>query len=161
MSSPSNIYQSWKQLRRLPGGRHAFSKGIKLLVPYSGSISAFVEELRPGYCRVHVKDHRAIRNHLNSIHAIALMNLAELASGLAFNAGMPRNAMAILTNLNITYTKKARGTLTAECTCEPPPDNEKQTYILTVTTHDESGDVVTEAKATWLVSPKRKSKSHG
>ena len=147
------LRDTWDRLKSVPGGRAAFSKLVGTLAPYTGTISPDVLELSHGFARVQMKDRRRVRNHLSSVHAIALMNLAEVASGLAFVYGLPKNTRAILTGLSIDYVKKARGTLTAECRCEPPDTNARQEVEIEVVTTDASGEVVTRARAKWLVGP--------
>ena len=121
---------------------------------YTGTIRPRVQELRPGYARIRMQDRAALRNHLQSVHAIALMNLAEVTSGLAMMAGMPDDARAIITNLAIEYKKKARGTLEAECTTAPPQSNEKREYLLEAIVRDTAGEEVARATARWLVGPR-------
>jgi acyl-coenzyme A thioesterase PaaI-like protein len=94
-----------------------------------------------------------VRNHLRSIHAIALADLAELASGLALTYSLPEGARAILTGISIEYLKKARGTLTAEARIEVPASNEERAYELESVISDTSGEPVARATARWLVGP--------
>lgn len=147
------LRDTWNRLGALPGGKRAFSKLVGTMAPYTGSISPEVLELEHGFSRVQMKDRRAVRNHLKSVHAVALMNLAEAASGLAFVYGLPPNTRAILTGLSIDYLKKARGTLIAECRCDPPKTNDRQECEIEVVTRDASGEIVTRARAKWLVGP--------
>ena len=90
------LREMWNRLSALPGGRRAFSKFVGMAAPYTGTIHAHVEELGrradgSGFCKVSLEDRRSVRNHLNSIHAIALANLAEVAGNLA-PAARPRRA---------------------------------------------------------------------
>jgi acyl-coenzyme A thioesterase PaaI-like protein len=154
MSDPGRVLATWQRLSPLPGGKWLFSKMVGRMAPYSGSIRARVAELRPGYARVWMRDRRRVRNPFRSVHAVALMNLAELASGLAMMAGMPPDARAILTGLSIEYLKKARGTLTAESTVDLPRSSERREHTIGASIRDAAGDEVARAQARWLVGPR-------
>lgn len=121
--------------------------------PYSATIHARVLALEPGYAKVAMRDRRQVRNHLNSVHAIALANLAELSSGLAMLAGLPANARGIPIGLAISYIKKARGPLTAECRCALPDFTREGEYELESSIADAGGDVVAKATVRWKLGP--------
>ncbi|MBV2095811.1 MAG: DUF4442 domain-containing protein, partial [Candidatus Thiodiazotropha sp. (ex Codakia orbicularis)] len=94
-------------------------------------------------------------NHLNSIHAIALANLGELASGLALIAAMPKTAKGIVTRLEIDYLKKARGTLTAIGEAEVPEAiNEPTSLEARATIWNRDGESVATLNVHWLLSPR-------
>jgi acyl-coenzyme A thioesterase PaaI-like protein len=147
------VRKTYEKLKAVPGGRLLFSKFVGYAAPYSGTICPSVEELKDGYARVSMSDRRFLRNHLKSVHAIAMMNLAELTTGLALTYGLPDDARGILTKLEIEYKKKGRGKLTAECTCTVPKHNKRAEYDITAEIRDTSNDVVAKASARWLVGP--------
>jgi uncharacterized protein (TIGR00369 family) len=154
LSAPGErLRRLWGRLAPLPGGKALFSFLLGRMTPYSGSIGARVQELAPGFCRVTLRDRRRVRNHLGSIHAIALANLAEMASGLAVLVGLPADAQGIVTGFSITYLKKARGLLTAECRAEHLKVTAPQDYDAEVAVTDLQGDVVARATARWRLRP--------
>ncbi|MDX1501105.1 MAG: hotdog fold domain-containing protein [Thermoanaerobaculia bacterium] len=145
----------WRSLGHRPGGRWLFSRILGRAVPYTGTIRARVLELEPGRATARIEDRRRLRNHLRSVHALALGNLGELATGLAFNAGLPADARGIPVRLTIDYLKKARGPITATCVCEPPASSEEAEYDVAADLSDEAGDTVARVTARWRVGPKR------
>ena len=145
----------WRRLAALPGGKRLFSLVLGRYVPYTGSIGAVIQVLQPGVCAASLRDRRRVRNHLGSVHAMALANLGEMVTGLALMNSLPDRARGILTGFDIDYLKKARGRLTAECRCEIPADNSEREYQLTGEIRDAAGDIVSIAKARWLVGPEK------
>ena len=141
-------------LSKVPGGKTIFSKMVGKMAPYTGTIRPRVVELKDGYAKVTMRDRRKIRNHLDSIHAIAMINLGEVTSGLALLYGMPDDARGIPIALSIEYVKKARGNLTAECTCTPITSNREIEYELEVNIHDQENDKVAKVIAKWKIGPK-------
>ena len=123
------------------------------MIPYSGSIGATVLELEPGRVKTRLRERRSVRNHLGSVHAIALANLGELTSGLALVGALGPEARGILTGLDVRYHKKARGTLEAEARCEVPTVTEPTDRTVHAEIRDESGDVVATVTAHWRLGP--------
>jgi acyl-coenzyme A thioesterase PaaI-like protein len=99
-------------------------------------------------------DRRRVRNHLNSIHAIALVNLGEVTSGLAMVAGLPPGIRSIVTQLTTEFLKKGRGLLTAECSCQVPSSISQDTeQVVVAGITDGAGDLVAKVQVTWRLSP--------
>lgn len=139
----------WQRLAPWPGGSWLFSRLLGLMVPYTGSIGAHVRELEPGHAVVTLRDRRAVRNHLRSVHAIALVNLAEVTSGLAMLVGLPAGVRGIVTGLSIEYRKKARGTLTASCRTTIPDVSGRVEMEVIAEVRDPSSEVVAVASVRW------------
>src|SRR5262245_37889621 len=114
------IRESWERLEGIPGGKALFSRLVGLAAPYTSTIGAYVAELGKGHAKVVMKDRRAVRNHLASVHAVALVNLAELTGNVALAYSLPDDARFIVAGLQIEYLKKARGVITATAQCPVP-----------------------------------------
>ncbi|MBA3890947.1 MAG: DUF4442 domain-containing protein [Gemmatimonadaceae bacterium] len=149
----ARILLAWNRLRAVPGGSLLFSIFVGRIAPYTGSIGARCAELRPGYSRWTMRDRRGLRNHLRSVHAVALVNLAEVTSGTAMLTALPPGVRGIVTALEITYVKKARGLLTATTECVVDPVTEQRDQQVEAVIHDAAGDEVARARVLWRLSP--------
>ncbi len=155
-SSPppgERLLSLWRRTRVLPFGAHLFGAVLGRSVPYSGSIRPRVLALEPGFARIAMDDRRGLRNHLHSLHAVALANLGELASGLAMTTVLPAGVRAIVTGIETEYEKKARGTIVAESRVEPPAVTAEVECVVEAALRDAGGDVVARVRARWRLRP--------
>lgn len=148
------VRELWDLLSPLPGGKQIFSKAIGRAAPYTGTIGARVDLLRKGYAEVRLFDKPSVRNHLASIHAVALFNLAELTGNLALGYSLPDDARFIPAGINIEYLKKARGTIRGLCECPLIETSEKKEYSIEVSMRNIAGEEVAHATLRTLVGPK-------
>ncbi|HVJ65277.1 MAG TPA: DUF4442 domain-containing protein [Bdellovibrionota bacterium] len=141
----------WSKFQSLPFGKGLFSKALGWLIPYTGSVSPSVDVLERGHAIVSINDTRSVRNHLASIHAIALANIGEFSTGLALTSQMPSGMRAILGSLKTDYLKKARGHLRAEAKCQSIERAAKAERVVIAEIFDTSGACVSRVTATWVV----------
>lgn len=148
------IRDAWNLLSQVPGGKTIFSKLVGRAAPYTGTIDARITVLRPGYCEATMADHKGVRNHLTSVHAIALANLAEMCGNTALAYSLPDDARFIVSGMSIEYKKKARGTITAMADVPVPRSNQRASYEVPVSLRDASGEEVAHVVINSLVGPK-------
>jgi acyl-coenzyme A thioesterase PaaI-like protein len=151
----TRLLRLWQRLAPLPGGRWLFSKIFGFTVPYSGSVGPRIRVIEPGHAEVEIPDRRSNRQHLGSVHAIALMNLVEMTSGLAVMAGLPPTVRGIVTNVSMTYHKKARGTIHAVAHVDVPHVSEDCDIDVMAECFDPAGALVATGNVGWRLGPVR------
>jgi acyl-coenzyme A thioesterase PaaI-like protein len=149
----SRVVSRWNRHKDSAIGRWLFSRGLGRFAPYTGTIGARVKTLEPGRSLVTMRDRKAVRNHLNSIHAVALTNLIELTGSLSIIASLPPETRMIPIRLETDFIKKGRGLMTAEASCVIPASNEKAELPATVVIRDDAGDEVARGRVTVVIGP--------
>ena len=153
--SISNIFSLWKKLSSTGLGRWFFSYLIRFINPYTGNLGAQVQVLEPGYAEVSLNDKKRNRNHLHSIHAIALSNLGEFTSGIAVLSSLNENVRGIVTHISVDFMKKARGKLKAVCRCSLPEIKEDVELKVFADIFDQDNELVSRVNVTWQLGIKR------
>jgi acyl-coenzyme A thioesterase PaaI-like protein len=129
---------------------------VCLKAPYFSSIRPLFAELRPERCVVRMRKRRAVLNHIGSVHAIAMCNMAELAAGTLTEVTIPPTHRWIPKGMTVQYLKRATTRLTAIATPASVPDWSTATdYPVTVVVQDRNAEPVFQAVITMRVSPKR------
>jgi uncharacterized protein (TIGR00369 family) len=146
-----NTLQTYNRLSKIPFGNRIFTRMLTLRVPYFSTIYPYIAELRPGFCRVEMKERRSIHNHIRTIHAGALCNLCELTGGLAVEVTVAEELRWLPKEMTVHYIKKARGKLTAVSQFNPDVIRAGDIKV-PVEIIDESGDGVLSASITFYFS---------
>jgi acyl-coenzyme A thioesterase PaaI-like protein len=128
---------------------------VAWVAPYFASIAPQITALEPGRCEVRIRNRRAVRNHIGTVHAIAMCNMCELAAGLAIEVTLEPTLRWIPRGMTVHYLKKAETDLVA--TAEVPPVTPAFTgdVVVPVKVRDRRGDIVMEADITMYVSSKK------
>lgn len=147
---------AYRLLERIPLGlgRAVFSRGMRLAAPYFISIPASVVSAAPGRAEARMSDRPWVRNHLGTVHAIAICNLAEMTMGVVAEATVPTDQRWIPKGMTVSYEAKARGEMHAVAQLELPAEIGAGSEVgVPVTVTDPDGQVVVTAEIRIWITP--------
>ncbi|UTV29477.1 hotdog fold domain-containing protein [Photobacterium atrarenae] len=142
------IYQ---RLAKLPFGQQIFTFIVCWVAPYFASIKPQIHELKPGLAKVRIKKRRRVTNHINTVHAIAMCNMAELAAGMMTDVSVPVKSRWIPVGMTVAYLKKATTDLTATALGEAIDWTTEGDKNVPVEVRDTAGNLVFRAEITMNV----------
>ena len=146
----------WQRLSTKPAGKWLFSRLVCWKAPYFSTIRPRFVALRPGYCEVQIRKRRRVLNHIGTVHAIAICNMAEIAGGTMTDVTVPSGFRWIPKGMTVEYLAKAQTDLTATARIEPLPDFDQAMELpVTVAVKDSAETLVFRAVITMWVSPKK------
>ena len=151
-----DVLKIYRSLSRKPLGRWLFSRLICFKAPYFASIGPRMTRLEPGRGEATIRHRRSVTNHLGTVHAIALCNLAEFIGGLTCDVSIPKSMRWIPKGMRVEYLKKAVGTMhaVAKPAFLPPEAAEGYELPFEVVVVDPQGETVFKATISMWVSPK-------
>jgi len=150
------VLRLWHKLQSKPFGKRLFSWIICRKAPYFTSIAPRMVSLEPGRGEATIAHRRAVSNHLGTVHAIALCNLAEFVGGLTCDVSIPASMRWIPRGMAVEYRRKAVGLQRAVATPAFPPREAAEGYDLPVdvVVTDPDGETTFTARIAMWVSPK-------
>ena len=137
-------------------GRWLVSKLVCFKAPYFASIKPTLELLAPGRAIASIPHRRSVQNHIGTVHAIALCNLAEFCGGLATDAAMTPALRWIPKGMTVRYLRKATGMMRGEAILDEIGDiGPGAERIARVSVRDPRDEIVFEAQIAMWLSPKK------
>ncbi len=156
MRNATPLLSIWQRMASKSAGKWAFSRLLCLKAPYFGSIRPRFEELRPEYCAVRIRKRRAVLNHIGTVHAIAMCNMAELAAGTMTEVTIPSTHRWIPKGMTVKYLKVATSDLVAVATPQSAMDwSAPREYPVNVVVRNQQAEPVFEALISMWVSPRK------
>ncbi|MFP5430160.1 MAG: hotdog fold domain-containing protein [Gammaproteobacteria bacterium] len=146
-----NALAMFDRLKKLPGGTRLFSLGVCNAAPYFKTIRPHVTTLQPGLVKVAMRKRRAVENHLHTVHAIAMCNMAELAGGLLTDVSVPPGARWIPSGMTVHYQAKAKTDLIATSDGSGIDWSREGNIVVPVSVTDTAGTEVFRADITMNV----------
>jgi acyl-coenzyme A thioesterase PaaI-like protein len=152
-----SVLSLYRRITRWPGGHWMFARAVCWRAPYFASISPRIALLEPGRCEAWIAHRRKVTNHIGTVHAIALCNLAEFAGGLMTDVSIPSTMRWIPKGMQVEYLGKANGTMHAVATLDIPAVESATGYELpvTVVVTDPQQAPVFRARIAMWVAPRR------
>lgn len=154
----SSVLSMYRRIARWPAGHWLFSRAVCFKAPYFATIAPRFVALEAGRCEVRMRDRRRVHNHIGTVHAIALCNLAELSAGVMTEATLPAGMRWIPRGMSVEYLKKAVGTVHAVATPEQAIVESASGYEwpVAVQVRDAAGETVFKARITMWLSPRNR-----
>lgn len=151
----NQVLSLYAKLADKPLGKWLFAKLVCWKAPYFASIAPRIEVLEPGRGVASIAHRRRVTNHLGTVHAIALCNLAEFIGGLTCDVSLPPSMRWIPKGMDVRYLKKAVGRMRATATPAFAPHDAAEGYELPfeVVIEDPQGDAVLRAVIAMWISP--------
>ncbi|MCF4122409.1 DUF4442 domain-containing protein [Antribacter sp. KLBMP9083] len=151
----TQVYAMWRKLEGKPLGKRLFSLGFSLKAPYFASVRPRFVEVRPSYAELVVPQRWAVRNHIGTVHAIAVCNGLEAAMGALAEASVPPGRRWIPKGMDIAYTARSSSDIT--CVAETDPGqwaSDEPDLPVRVTARRADGVVVAEGVIRLWVTDK-------
>jgi acyl-coenzyme A thioesterase PaaI-like protein len=143
----------WQKRSQSRFGRWLFTRALCRRAPYFASIKPYFLELRPTLCVVVMPRHRATSGPGETVHALAIANLCELAVSTVTEVTLPSTMSWHTRGMTIEYLRRAESDVTATARLDKTEWGEAQNIAIPVSAVDRNGTEVVRAVITVRVEP--------
>lgn len=144
-------------------GDRLFSFAFAQVAPYFWSVRPRFTVIEPNHAEVVIAKRRRVKNHLGTVHAIALCNGLEAAMGVLAEASIPADKRWIPKGMEVAYTAQATTDITCIADTDPEqwtgdtPSGSGQDVPVRVKGVRDDGTVVIEGLIRLWVTPRKAS----
>ncbi|MCM0620193.1 hotdog fold domain-containing protein [Nocardioides bruguierae] len=158
----SSVHALWRTTTNLPVvgpvlGKRVFSLLFGQKAPYFATIRPRFTVLEPNRAELVIPLRRGVKNHIGTLHAIALCNGLEAAMGALAEVTIPADKRWIPKGMDVAYTAKASSDVT--CVAETDPEqwtSDEPALDVRVRGTRTDGTVVIEGVIHLWVTPRKK-----
>jgi len=141
--------------------KSVLSFAIGRVVPFVGTSGLCFEEMTKNRVIVTVKNRRKVRNHIQQIHAAAMVLLAETATGMVVGMNIPDDKIPLIKSLKTDFVRRSKGAMRAEAWLTEDQiqqilTTDKGEVLVPVKITDESGESPIESEMLWAWIPKKR-----
>lgn len=154
----NKLMNAHKQCKKLPFGmgKWVFSTAVSWKAPYFKTIKPMFQSFEAGRCVVTMKNRKSVQNHLGSVHAAAMCNLAELTAGSMLEGSLSTDFRWLPKNMDVQYKAMAKSDLKAICEVDMATLNQAQDLPMVVNVLDKDSKLVFRAVVAMHITEKKK-----
>ncbi len=129
-------------------------------IPLVGTAGLRIERLDEGEVEVSIANRRHVRNHIGTLHAAAMVLVAETASGLALGMHLRDDAVPVIQRMAVHFDKRVQGALRAVARIPAEEiarlhSDSRGELLVPVTVTDAAGQSPIRCEMQWAWRPKR------
>lgn len=161
-NNKSMLQKVYAQVDKLPAAlkAKAFTVIFGRAVKYFRTSGLRFEWIEPNHSIVVIKNRKYVQNHIGTVHAVAMIMIAESATGALVGLNVSGNAVPVIKRMEVDYRKRASGDMRAEAMLTPEQITMMQTeergeVDVAVTITDAENKEPIFVRAVWAWTPKR------
>ncbi|TAF67863.1 MAG: DUF4442 domain-containing protein [Cytophagales bacterium] len=163
MEFQNQMTKGLQQLEALPTEQRSkmLNAFLSNQVKFLATTDTLIEKMSPNETIVTIANQTKVQNHIGTVHAAAMILVAETATGMVVGMNMPDDKVQVAKSVNTKFIKIAKGGLKAIATLTDEQrrliqTTEKGEVQVAVKVTDETGNEPIISEITWAWFPKEK-----
>lgn len=157
---PNRLARSLAKLERVPAWLRPWVRNwvLRRAVPFTGTAALRYEQLTADRVVVSIVNQRRVQNHIEGVHAAAMVLLAETATGMAVGMHVRDDCLPLAKTIHVDFKRRAQGNLRAvarvsQAQRDLMQKNDKGEVSVLVEVTDESGAAPIQCEYLWAWIP--------